>query len=105
MSSLAGSFLVARHVLQDPNFMQSVVLLLKHGGDGAFGLVVNRPANAEGIPFPVFRGGPCPMQGFIMLHGHPDWVETETPGEAQVAPGNFLGYSSCMARVTDPAPG
>ena len=32
-------------------------------------------------------------------------METETPGEAQVAPGIFLGDGSCMARVTDPAPG
>ena len=32
MSSFAGSFLVARTVLQDPNFRQTVVLLLEHGG-------------------------------------------------------------------------
>jgi len=105
MSSLTGSFLVARHVLQDANFMQAVVLMLKHGDEGAFGLVVNRPAKAEGIPFPVFTGGPCPMQGFIMLHGHADWVETETPEEAEVAPGIYVGDASCMARVTDPEPG
>ena len=82
MSSLAGSFLVARHVLQDANFRQTVVLLLKHGSEGAFGLVVNRPAKAEGIPFPVFGGGPCPMKGFIMLHGHADWVDDMPVDEA-----------------------
>jgi putative transcriptional regulator len=103
MSSLAGSFLVARHVLQDSNFMQTVVLLLKHGEEGAFGLVVNRPVKAEGVPFPVFSGGPCPMKDFIMLHGHADWVDSADG--AQVAPGIFLGDSSCMDRVTDPEPG
>lgn len=103
MESLAGTFLVARQVLKDSNFVQSVVLLLRHGEEGAFGLVVNRPAKADGIPFPVFSGGPCPMQGFIMLHGHRDWVES--PEESQVAPGIFLGDASCMAKVTDPFPG
>ncbi len=105
MSSLGGSFLVARHVLQDPSFKQTVVLLLKHGAEGAFGLVVNRPAKADGIPFSVFSGGPCSMKGFIMLHGHDDWLEEVPVDEVRVAPGIFLGSSSCMARVTDPAPG
>lgn len=104
MDSLAGTFLVAKQVLQDPNFQQTVVLLLKHGSDGAFGLVVNRPAKADGIPFPVFSGGPCTMQGFIMLHGYEDWVEAPLE-EVQVAPGIFLGDSSSISKVTDPTPG
>ncbi len=103
MSSLAGSFLVARHVLQDKHFYRTVVLLLKHNEEGAFGLVVNRPAKADGIPFPVFSGGPCPMPGFIMLHGHEDWLEPSQEKETQVAPGIFLGDADCMARVTDPS--
>src|SRR5207249_2356103 len=63
MPPLAGSFLVARGALQDPNFVQTVILLLRHGEEGAFGLIVNRPAEAVGLPFPVFRGGPCPAPG------------------------------------------
>jgi putative transcriptional regulator len=102
MSSLAGSFLVARHLLKDKHFFQSVVLLLKHNDEGAFGLVVNRPAKADGIPFPVFDGGPCPMDGFIMLHGHANWLEPSP--ENEVAPGIYLGDRSCMDRVTDPSP-
>jgi putative transcriptional regulator len=105
MSSLAGSFLVARHVLQDANFSQTVVLILKHGTEGAFGLVVNRPAQTAGIPFPVLSGGPCPMEGFIMLHGHADWIGDGPPAQSEVAPGIFLGDAACLARVTDPAPG
>lgn len=104
MDSLAGTFLVARQVLQDPNFQRTVVLLLKHGSEGAFGLVVNRPAKADGIPFPVFTGGPCQMQGFIMLHGHEDWIEAPLE-QVQVAPGIFLGDLQSMAKVTDPPPG
>ena len=42
MSSLAGMFLVARPTLKDPFFGRSVILMLRHGPDGAFGLVLNR---------------------------------------------------------------
>jgi len=41
-----GKFLVASRDLSDPNFRQTVVLLLGHSPQGAMGLVVNRPAGA-----------------------------------------------------------
>src|SRR5262245_19707480 len=41
MSVLAPGFLVAAPPLGDPNFDRSVVLLAAHGGDGAFGWVIN----------------------------------------------------------------
>jgi putative transcriptional regulator len=103
MTSLAGKFLVAKPVLQDPNFVRTVVLLLQHGAEGAFGLVINRPAKVEGLPFPVFVGGPCPSQGLIMLHGHPEWVQEEDPDSppGEVAPGVFLGNAACVGRVQE----
>jgi putative transcriptional regulator len=103
--SLAGSFLVARHVLQDPNFAQSVVLLLAHSPDGAFGLVVNRPVPepVEGVSFPIYFGGPCPAPGLLLLHGHPDWQEPEPDAEEEagqeVAPGIFVGDAACLERA------
>jgi len=42
-TSLAGQLLVAEPELDDPNFDHTVVLVLRHGPDGAQGLVVNRP--------------------------------------------------------------
>jgi putative transcriptional regulator len=102
MSSLAGSFLVARPVIQDSHFRHTVVLLVQHGEEGAFGLVVNRPTSVEGLPFPVFSGGPCQAPGLLMIHGHADWVESaEELPKNQVAPGIFLGDSSCVSRVSD----
>jgi len=98
MSSLAGSFLVARPVLQDPNFRQSVVLMLQHGSEGAFGLVVNRPAKTQGLPFPVFNGGPCKAQGLMMVHGHTEWPGGDAKG---VAPGIFLGDAACLKMAAD----
>jgi putative transcriptional regulator len=106
MPSLAGSFLVARPVLKDPSFAQSVVLLLQHGGEGAFGLVINRPALVEGPPFPVYPGGPCESEGLLMLHGQPDWVDASSESEPrEIAPGIFLGDASCLSRIGGAAAG
>lgn len=80
MSSLErGRLLVAAPVLTDPNFDRTVVLLLEHSTEGAFGLVLNRPSEAE-MPWPVdawrglaaepsvvFLGGPVqPEVGFAL---------------------------------------
>lgn len=43
--SLQGKFLVASPYLGDGNFFRSVVLMVKHDEDGAFGLILNRPLN------------------------------------------------------------
>jgi putative transcriptional regulator len=40
---LAPGLLVASPTLADPNFARSVVLMAEHHGEGALGLVVNRP--------------------------------------------------------------
>lgn len=42
-TSLQGHLLVASPHLPDPNFFRSVVLMIQHDEDGAFGLVLNRP--------------------------------------------------------------
>lgn len=103
--SYAGCFLIARPILQDANFKRSVVFLLAHNAEGAFGLVVNRPGEAEGLPWPVFVGGPCPSPGLIMLHGHPDWAEAcedeaEEGKERELAPGIYSGDAACLDRAT-----
>jgi putative transcriptional regulator len=100
MSSLAGKFLVARPVLRDPSFRQTVVLLLQHGPEGAFGLVVNRLTKAEGLELMVCNGGPCPMPGLMLLHGHAEWADAEEDNpQREVAPGIFLGDAACFERV------
>jgi putative transcriptional regulator len=43
--SLAGHFLVASRYLNDPNFLKSVVLMIRHDDEGAIGVVINRPAD------------------------------------------------------------
>ena len=82
MESLAGKFLIASPRLIDPNFAQSVVLMVQHGEEGALGLVINRPldtsledvcekiletpCSTDGV---LFQGGPC--EGPLMVvHTH-----------------------------------
>lgn len=74
-----GRLLVATPELEDPNFQQSVVLLLAHGDDGSLGVVVNRPGElpvtevlpalvrAVSEPATMFAGGPVQPDGVIGL--------------------------------------
>lgn len=47
MDSLQGKLLIAAPTLLDPNFARSVVLIAAHDDEGALGLVLNRPLEAE----------------------------------------------------------
>jgi len=78
--NLRGHFLVSEITLADPNFRRSVVLMILHDENGAFGLVVNHPspftlgelvAGVEGTPaaaIPVFVGGPVQQEVLSALH-------------------------------------
>ncbi len=44
MDSLRGKLLIASPALIDPNFNRTVILVAAHDGDGALGLVLNRPS-------------------------------------------------------------
>ena len=43
MESLSGQLLIAPAHLSDPNFSHTVVLMLQHDPEGAFGIVLNQP--------------------------------------------------------------
>ena len=105
MISLAGSFLIANTNLQDSNFARSVVLMLAHDEGGAYGVVVNRSVVVEGVPFPVYVGGPCESQGVILVHGHAQWSVGEggedRPGHSEVAAGIYIGDAACFKRATE----
>ena len=79
MPQLKGQLLIAGGGLFDPNFRQTVVLVVEHGPDGALGLVLNRPspveveeaapALAELVPprDPLYLGGPVEPQAAVVL--------------------------------------
>ena len=70
---------MATPAIGDPNFSRTVILLLEHSGEGAFGLVLNRPTDLDvGDPLPnwelytaqpcvVFVGGPVEQERAIAL--------------------------------------
>jgi len=45
MSKLTGQLLIATPALTDPNFRQTVVLLVQDASEGAIGLILNRPSD------------------------------------------------------------
>jgi putative transcriptional regulator len=72
----AGTLLVAARNLPDPNFANTVVLLVDHSRDGAAGLVLNRPSRvplsrlrpgATPIALPAFIGGPVSPETVLAL--------------------------------------
>jgi putative transcriptional regulator len=96
MSSLQGHFLVASPHLDDPNFARTVVLVIQHDDEGAFGLVLNRPFEERladlwtlesGAPWnydlPVYLGGPVPGP-IVAIHNSEEYAEQA------ILPGVFI---------------
>ncbi len=77
--SLSGQLLLASPALQDPNFQRTVVLIGAHSGDGAMGVILNRPSQVtvgEAVPqlepavddqATVYLGGPVQPDSIVML--------------------------------------
>jgi putative transcriptional regulator len=81
--TLAGQLLIAAPSIADPRFYHTVILIVRHDKNGAFGIVINRPlgwrpvaellaATGEDAPtaagkLQVFAGGPVqPELGFVV---------------------------------------
>ena len=102
---LTGQLLVAMPSMQDPRFARSVICLCAHSGDGAMGIVLNKPLDGLSFddlltqlkldPVPPHRrirlmsGGPVENGRGFVLHTT-DW---ETEGSLQVQPGVALTAS------------
>lgn len=78
-----GALLVARGMLTDPNFSESVVLLIRHSDNGTVGVIINRPtwvepgqvspelAEVHGDSGRVFFGGPVAPTRLVVLISEP----------------------------------
>jgi putative transcriptional regulator len=99
-TSLQGHFLVASPHLPDVNFFRTVVLLIQHSEEGAFGVVLNRPSDksvsqvwdligedACNCNDPVYLGGP--VEGpLICIHSYAPC------GQNEILPGLFMASRS-----------
>lgn len=129
LQELAPGFIVAMPQLDDPNFHRTVVLMLKHGDEGAFGLVINRPGELgvgelmrdQEIPFGgdeaarIMVGGPVEFgRHLLVLHGEPQGAPSApsagTPeaapsapsaGTPQTAPEGMLEVSGGIYLITN----
>jgi len=120
VSDLGGKLLVAMPGLQDPRFDHSVILICAHSGDGAMGIIINKPAADLTFPSlldhlnipraPVGRdisvhvGGPVERGRGFVLHS-PDYPDG--PATMRV-PGGFrmtatLDILEALARGEGPA--
>jgi putative transcriptional regulator len=114
--SLAPALLLSMPQLLDRNFARTVILLCEHAAEGAFGLVVNRPAEvtaAEAVQLeppvehpndlPLLVGGPVePQRGWILTATAPDGVDAR-----EIGLGMYLSASPVLLRrvlTTRPAP-
>ena len=96
--SLSGRLLVASPSMKDPGFAKTVILMVRHNADGAFGLIVNRatavaPAakllqfiigaekdsedSAGGRQVRVHYGGPVQPRRWFFLHSN-DYTDART---------------------------
>jgi len=85
--SLAGQLLLAHPALGEANFKRTVILLSAHDGDGAMGVVLNRPLDQQlgelntGFAFgplagvPVYAGGPVEPGQLIIVSWQ--WLEAD----------------------------
>ncbi len=89
MDTLQGHLLIAPPYLADPNFRQTVVLLIQHDDEGAFGVVLNRPSGRSiADVWQAVRGDTCgcreeihvggPVTGpLVVLHTEPHLAEVQ----------------------------
>ena len=97
MESTRGQLLIAGPTLLDPNFQRTVVLIVEHTDEGAFGLVLNRPSETtvgEAVDEldtfveeedALFIGGPVRQSALIVL------AEFEDAEEAAVVAFDDVG--------------
>lgn len=84
-----GVFLYSIPQMRDPNFAQSVVVLIQKSASGAAGLIINRPTDiplsealpdiaGKGLPLPLYLGGPVMPEAISAL------VRSKQPSENAV---------------------
>src|SRR5437588_2680681 len=111
MESVSGQLLIAGPGLLDPNFWRTVVLIVEHTEEGAFGLVLNRPSETsvgEAVheleelvdpTEPLFIGGPVQPSSVIVLG------EFEDPDNAALIAFGDVGVLGTSATGDQPVAG
>ncbi len=92
-SSLKGQLLIATPAMRDTRFDRAVILMVRHDGDGAMGIVINRPLGEKPLAeilaalgakdtaasgnVRIFLGGPVQLEVGFVIHST-DYRRPET---------------------------
>ncbi|MDF0677478.1 MAG: YqgE/AlgH family protein [Nitrospira sp.] len=108
-----GVLLVASPSLSDPNFHQTVLLIIEHGRGGTVGLILNRPTNVllsevlpdftvlKRTPYRLFAGGPVNQTQLVLLFR----LTRVLPDTRQIVGGIYVGTPRVLERImTQPKP-
>ena len=108
-----GVLLIASPSLSDPNFHQTVLLIIEHGRGGTVGLILNRPTNvllSEALPdytvlkrtsHRLFAGGPVGQTQLVLLFR----LTQVLPDTRRIIDGIYVGTPLVLERVmTQPKP-
>ncbi|NIP87427.1 MAG: YqgE/AlgH family protein [Planctomycetales bacterium] len=96
MEFLKGKLLIAAPQLADPNFAQTVVLMIEHDENGAFGVVLNRPTGRTVKElWDELAEDPCPCEQRINVGGPVTGPllavhQQHSLAEAEIMPGVFI---------------
>jgi putative transcriptional regulator len=91
-----GKVLISNPLLSDFFFRKSVVLLVDHGVDGSFGVIINKPlefrihevtTSFTGLKTNVYLGGPVKTDGVFYLHR----LGSLIPGSIGISQGLWWG--------------
>jgi putative transcriptional regulator len=104
--SLRGQLLIATPAMRDTRFDRAVILMVRHDGDGALGIVINRPLGEKPLAdllaafgakdsaasgnARIFLGGPVQLEVGFVIHGtdyhRPETLEVDSRLAATSSP-------------------
>ena len=118
-TAIAPGLLLSMPQLADPHFTRAVVLMIEHGDNGSFGLIVNQPSDLRAaqllasleIPWHgaasemVWAGGPVqPNTGWVLHEPVAGLDEGDPRGTVEIHAGLVLSTSPDKLRALAAAP-
>jgi putative transcriptional regulator len=116
--TLTGQLLVATPDMRDPRFIETVIYIVKHGANGAMGIVINRPiakgpleellkgigVEGKGAKGEVILhyGGPVSPEAGLILHSDDVLLESSTRVRDGIAMTSDLKLIEAIARGKGP---
>jgi putative transcriptional regulator len=116
---LEGKLLIALPGMNDPRFEKTVIFMCAHSGEGAMGLIINKPVDGLGFhslmtrlglrigaktpDFPVLYGGPVETgRGFVLHSGDYESPDSTMPVSEDVSLTGTLDILRAMAEARGP---